>query len=188
MQILLASASPRRKEILSRIIGNNFIAKGFDVDENYFAETPEETTIELAKRKLKAVNDPQLYDVIITSDTIVWENGVYYGKPSNLEEAKQMLLDLSDKTHKVISSILVKYKDKIEIDTSVSLVKIKNLGLKDIENYIKNFYVLDKAGSYAIQDGVIVEKYTGSYDNIVGLPSEKLIEIFKKLNLSNIIK
>lgn len=188
MQILLASASPRRKEILEKIIGSNFITKSFDVDENYFAKTPEETAIELAKRKLKAVQSSNLYEVIITGDTIVWNDGKYYGKPGSLVEAKQMLLELAGKTHKVVSSVLVQFNEHIEVGTAVSFVTLKNLTVENIENYIKNHQVLDKAGSYAIQDGIVVEKYTGSYDNIVGLPSEKLIEIFKKINLSSIIK
>lgn len=187
MKILLASASPRRKKILLKLIGENFLVKSFDVDETFTGKTPEETVIELAHRKLNAVEEQNLYDLIITSDTLVWYDNKYFGKPNSLNDAKKMLLKLGGKTHSVISSILVKYKAKVTYKTCKSFVKIKKLDEKSIDDYIRGYDVLDKAGSYAIQDHVVVEEYTGSYDNIVGFPTEKFIEILYELNLSNLL-
>ena len=180
MKVLLASASPRRKELLQEII-SDFDIKVFPCDENFVGLTPEETVLGVAGEKMNAVIGKENYDLIITCDTLVYMNNKYYGKPTDKNVAFRMLKELSGNIHKVISGLVVYYKGNIISSAVTSEVKFKNLTDNEIYSYIDKYNPLDKAGAYAIQDSVVVDSYQGSYNNIVGFPTEKLKEILSKV-------
>ncbi len=120
-------------------------------------------------------------DVIIACDTLVACGGKIYGKPHTKENAVEMIKELSDKWHSVFSGVCVKTVDKEITFVEESKVKFNYLSEAQIVNYVNNNMPLDKAGSYGIQDGVVVERYSGDFDNIVGLPVKKLREVLKEL-------
>lgn len=184
MKILLSSASPRRKEILASLI-DNFEVESYESDENYIGNSPEETVLEIARRKLKAVINPLRYDLIIVCDTLVYLDGKYYGKPSSRIIAENMLKELSGRTHTVISGLIVS-GEKINHEVAISTdVTFKDLSTLDINYYLDTFIYMDKAGAYAIQDNFLVDRINGSYYNVVGLPKEELKKIFKELGIIN---
>lgn len=117
---------------------------------------------------------------ILACDTLVALDGVIYGKPKTKEKACEMLKKLSGKTHSVFSGVYIKIEDKEFTFTEESKVKFKDLSEEEITLYVEKFSPLDKAGAYGIQDNVIVESYLGSYDNIMGLPTEKIREILRE--------
>lgn len=174
MRVLLASNSPRRRELL-KYLTSEFDVNAFSADENFKGKTPEETVTEIALRKLYAAK-PEFcdYDVVIASDTLVYMDGKYYGKPRDVSAAIGMLSELSGKTHTVYSAVAVMKNGKVSTATEATKVTFKALSEKDIREYVSTHQVLDKAGAYAVQDGVLVKGYSGSYTNIVGLPLEKL--------------
>lgn len=184
MKVLLKSSSPRRVELL-KAMNIDFIQKPFDVDESMDNNlTPEENVTDVAYRKANV--NKELYDdyIQIGCDTIVTLNGIIYGKPHDEADARFMLKSLSGKTHKVISGLCVIYKDKVYKTFVSSNVKFKDLSDLDIDNYIKTGECYGKAGAYAIQ-GIgkcLIEKYEGSLNNIIGLPTEKLEEILGEIN------
>lgn len=178
MRVLLASKSPRRKELLKELI-ENFEVKVFPTDENFLGESPQATVKEIALRKLNAVEDKNKYDLIIASDTLVFKDGVYYGKPKDREDAIRMLSELEGKHHLVCSAIALYYNGEIETHAVTTKVIFNDMSLAEIERYVDNYNCLDKAGAYAVQDGVVVKEFEGSYSNVVGLPLEKLSEILK---------
>lgn len=183
MKVLLASASPRRKEILSKLLDGFDIRQTF-ADENFVGETPEETVAEIARRKADAAlksNDG--YDVIIASDTMVALDGVYLGKPDGKEGAFEMLSKLNGRTHKVSTAVVVITKDKTISRVDDSFVNFYDKSEKELRAYIKDYPLLDKAGAYAIQDGVMVKSFSGSYTNIMGLPIGVLSDMFDELNI-----
>ncbi len=179
MRVLLASKSPRRKELLKELI-ENFEVKVFPADENFLGESPQATVKEIALRKLNAVEDKESYDLIIASDTLVYKDGVYYGKPNDREDAIRMLKELEGDTHFVCSALAIYFNGKTETHAVTTKVKFHDMDTHDIEAYVDNYYCLDKAGAYAVQDGVVVKEYEGSYTNVVGLPLEKLREILRE--------
>ncbi len=182
MKVLLASQSPRRKELLKELIPE-FNVETYPADENFLGETPQDTVREIALRKLDAVPQKNRYDLIIASDTLVYKDGVYYGKPKDRDDAVRMLCELEGKTHEVCSSLAIYCKGEIESHSVTTLVTFKKMTIQDIVDYLDSHYCYDKAGAYAVQDGVVVKEYEGSYTNIVGLPLEKLSEILKEKNV-----
>ena len=179
MKVLLASASSRRKELLKEII-QEFDIETYPTNENFLGSTPQETVKEIALRKLLAVPQKDRYDLIIASDTLVYKDGIYYGKPKDMDDAIRMLTELQGDTHVVCSGIALYYKGNIECHAETTLVTFKDMSREQIVEYLNSYYCLDKAGAYAVQDGVVVKKYEGSYSNVVGLPIEKLKLILTK--------
>ena len=182
--VILKSSSPRRIELLKEM-NVSFIQKSFDVDETMNKNlTPEENVKEVSLRKA-LVNKDEYFDYIqIGCDTIVALGNTIYGKPKDENDAFRILSELSGKTHKVISGLTVIYKNKIYNTYVTSFVTFKELTDEDIHNYIKTKECFGKAGAYAIQ-GIgkcLVEKYEGSLNNIIGLPTEKLEEILGEIN------
>lgn len=172
MKILLASNSPRRRELLKKIY-TEFEICSPDIDENFIGTNPEKTVIEIAKRKLSSAKHLD-FDIIISADTVVYCDGEYLTKPKDREDAFRILSFLSGKKHYVYTGVAVKKCDATIYFAERSAVQFNQLSPEEIFRYIDGFEVLDKAGSYAIQDGIAVKRYDGSYDNIVGLPTEKL--------------
>ncbi|HQC54328.1 MAG TPA: nucleoside triphosphate pyrophosphatase [Clostridia bacterium] len=184
MKILLASKSPRRIEILSQLIGDKFVSKGSECEESFVGKTPEDTVLEIAYRKLTGVQNPEKYDVIISCDTLVYRDGNYYGKPTSREDAANMLRELANKNHQVYSGLVVKKGNKIIQEAVCSDVVFKNLKDSDIEYYLDNYEYMDKAGSYGIQDNMLVSGYSeeGFY-NIMGMPKDELKDILVRFGI-----
>lgn len=180
MKVLLASASPRRRELIKKLF-EEFDVAAYPADENYKGETPEDTVKTIALRKLAAVTASEAYDLVVASDTLVYMDGKYYGKPADEAEAVKMLGELSGRTHTVYSSVAVRYKGETYTATDATRVTFRVLGREEIARYVAAYDCLDKAGAYAVQDGVTVASYEGSYDNVVGLPTEKLRSLIKGL-------
>jgi len=176
-QIILASNSPRRKQFLTDL-GLNFVIKPANVNEEYPSFLKgKDIALYIAKQKASAFNNLNENDVVITCDTIVWLDDVAFGKPENKTEALEMLLQLSGKTHQVISAVCIKSNQKEQLFYDETQVTFNNLNPLDIDYYIDKFQPFDKAGAYGIQEwiGLIgIKKINGSYTNVVGMPMEKL--------------
>lgn len=177
-KIILASGSPRRQEFFNNL-DLDFEIRLKEIEE-IFPETLQslEITDYLAKLKASAFDEELLEnELLITSDTLVWLNGKAFGKPSDYNNAFQMLQELSNKTHEVITSVCFKTKHKIEIINDVTKVTFGLLSDESIKYYLDNYKPFDKAGSYGIQEwiGLVgIVHIDGSYTNVVGLPTEKV--------------
>lgn len=183
MNIILASGSPRRREILANT-NAKFDVLTSDVDERIFKfEEPTQLVLRLAFEKCMdiAINNPE--SLVIGADTIVALDNEILGKPKNEDEAFDMLSKLSNREHQVITgmSIVNIENNKKIVDYTISNVKFKNLTDQDIRDYISTGECLDKAGSYGIQGygALLVKEIQGDYFNIVGLPISKLSDILK---------
>ena len=177
--IIIASASPRREELLRSILPQ-FSVKVKSIDESYpnFLRG-EEIPCFIAKQKAKAFQDLKEQDLIITSDTIVWLENKAFGKPINALEAYEMLIALSGKTHEVITSVCITSVDNQMSFQDITQVTFNHLEPEEIQYYIKNYKPFDKAGSYGIQEWIGhigIKEIKGNYFNVVGLPLQKLYD------------
>ena len=184
MKVILASASPRRKEILQNTKLNFDIQKS-DIEEVILEnESPEDMVVRLAYEKAFDVAKRNTDRLVIGADTIVALDNEVLGKPKDQNEAYQMIKRLSNKTHKVITGIsLINLKEnKIIKDYVVSFVTFKDLSEDSIKDYINTNESLDKAGAYGIQGygALLVKNIQGDYFNIVGLPISRLSDLLKK--------
>ncbi len=185
MEIILASQSPRRKEILS-LLDIPFKIMVSDADETTDLELPPYFIAEsLSLKKAAAVaKHIDFHALIIGADTIVVSDGKIMGKPEDDEAAYNMLKSLSDKWHSVISGVTVLDNKSCKSESFYVETKVKFARLTDDEiyEYIKTGETCDKAGSYAIQGkgGKFIEKIEGDYFNVVGLPLQKLYSVLKK--------
>ena len=183
MKVILASASPRRKEILQNTKLNFDIQKS-DIEEVILEnESPEDMVVRLAYEKAFDVAKRNTDRLVIGADTIVALDNEVLGKPKDQNEAYQMIKRLSHKTHKVITGIsLINLKEnKIIKDYVVSFVTFKDLSEDSIKDYINTNESLDKAGAYGIQGygALLVKNIQGDYFNIVGLPISRLSDLLK---------
>lgn len=183
-KIILGSASPRRRELLSGLDIEFEVKTLPDVDESYPSTLwKEEIPVYLAKLKAEANQEFMGEDtLLITADTIVWLEGKVYGKPKNEEDAKEILRQLSGKTHEVITGVCLTSADKQKAFYAVSKVKFAELEEDEIDYYVKKYKPYDKAGSYGVQEwiGYIgVESLTGSFYNVMGLPVRMLYMYLK---------
>ncbi|MCT4591708.1 MAG: Maf-like protein [Carboxylicivirga sp.] len=179
-KLILASQSPRRKELLSQL-NRPFEVVVRDSGEEVYPDgmANEAVPVYLAKQKAEAYKaDYQEKDVVvITADTIVCCNGEVLGKPKDKEDAVRMLKMLSNCGHKVITGVTLTSAEKQKSFTASTTVFFKELTEDEIEYYIENYQPFDKAGAYGIQEwiGMIgIERIEGSYFNVVGLPVQKL--------------
>lgn len=182
--IILASKSPRRQELLKGIgIPFSIITK--DVDESFSANiSPYDVAPYLSVKKAKAFEENELPEnyMVITADTVVVVDDEILGKPKDAEEARQMLRLISGKRHSVITGVSIRTKDKIKTFSAMSKVSFDTLGEEEIDYYVNNFKPFDKAGAYGIQEwiGYIgVSSVEGSYFNVMGLPTQKLYKMLK---------
>lgn len=184
MNILLASKSPRRKELLENL-GYSFDVISIDCDENYPSDLPTEKIAGfLSKLKANAFGKLSEKTLLITADTIVAQNEKILGKPKNIAEAKEMLHLLSNDTHQVFTAFTIKTKDKTITKTDVANVTLHSLSEEEINYYISNFQPFDKAGSYGIQEWLGMAKIksiTGSFYTIMGLPTHLVYETLKNI-------
>ncbi|MBR5531861.1 MAG: septum formation protein Maf [Bacteroidales bacterium] len=183
--IILASNSPRRRELLKGL-GLNFKAETLvDIDETYpdnlkGGEIPAYISKQKSNSYKEFLNDNTL---LITADTIVWLDDKQFGKPIDAEDAKRMLKQLSGNTHMVYTGVTILTKEKEKTFISASEVKFANLSNDEIDFYVNNFSPMDKAGAYGIQEwiGYIgVEAINGSYFNVMGLPIQRLYSELKE--------
>lgn len=187
LRIILASASPRRKEILSSM-GARFSVISADADESSDVTSPVELTTHLARIKGEAVlsllkqRGEDDGAVIISADTVVACDGRILGKPHTAEEARQMLSLLSGRTHEVATGIAVTYKGVTHTDCSVTRVHVDTIPQSEIEKYINTGDPFDKAGGYGIQGEFSkwVRGIDGCYFGVVGLPTNLLNRLFKQ--------
>jgi len=180
MRIILKSASPRRKELLTKA-GYDFIIDPASVDEEIdVTKTPYENVLELGLKKALADKEKYPNDILLGCDTIVVYNDMIYGKPKDELDAYNTLKLLSGNSHYVMSGVGIVYKDIIHNFVVTSKVVFKELSDKDIWNYINTKECFGKAGSYAIQGigNCLVDYYEGSLENIIGLPID---EVCKKI-------
>lgn len=183
MKIVLASGSPRRKEILENMNLKFDIIKS-EIEETIVEnESPEELVKRLSYEKAHDIASKNLDSIVIGADTIVVLNNNVLGKPKDEDEAFNMLKRMSGKEHDVITgiSILCLGLKKEINDYCVSKVKFKNLSDEEIYSYIRTGECMDKAGAYGIQGlgGLLVEYIKGDYFNIVGFPISFAAEILK---------
>ncbi|MDM1062361.1 septum formation protein Maf [Empedobacter falsenii] len=176
--IILASQSPRRKELLAGL-GLKFSTISLDIDETFDRNEfkKEQITEYLSAKKAKAYTDIQPNDLIITSDTTVWVDDESLEKASNREEAYEMIKKLSGKTHSVYTSVTIRSVEKEVTFSDETKVTFADLTDEEIYFYIDNYKPFDKAGAYGVQEwiGYIgVDNMNGSYFNVMGLPTHKL--------------
>lgn len=189
MKIILASASPRRKELLE------FLTKDFEIMPSHVEEKLEENiSLEEQVMHLSYIKAKDIFDkttgnrIVIGSDTIVTKNGKIYGKPHDKNHAKQMIYDLlqGDKIHSVYTglTVIIEEDGNIKEYKTFDEVKVylKNMTDREIEDWINSGEAMDKAGAYGIQNKfcVHIDKIEGNYNSIVGLPISKLYDIIKK--------
>ena len=185
-QIILASNSPRRKELMSGL-GVDYVVRTLpDVDESYpadlaGAEIPEYISREKADAYRSIMQPGQL---LITADTIVWLDGKVLGKPEGREGAVEMLRSLSGKSHQVFTGVCLTTTEWQKSFTAASDVEFDVLSEEEIRYYVDKYQPMDKAGAYGVQEwiGYIgVKSISGSFYNIMGLPIQKLYWELKKL-------
>ncbi|MCP9200694.1 Maf-like protein [Gramella sp. GC03-9] len=184
IEIILASGSPRRHKFFEELE----IPVTIDVRpvDEVFPESlkKKEITDYLAKLKASAFKDLKENQVLITSDTIVYNDGKAMGKPNSREEAIQMIESLSGKAHEVITSVCFTTSEKQLVLNNTTKVFFSELEKEEIQFYVDKYKPYDKAGGYAIQEwiGLIgIEKIEGSYFNVVGLPTHLVYRTLKKL-------
>jgi septum formation protein len=186
--IILASASPRRKELLEKI-GLKFQVDPSDFPENLRQDLPPEGLVKyISIGKAGAVASKYPDAIIIAADTIGVLHNRVIGKPHTAEEAVKTLQKLSGQTHRVITglTLLDTGSGKMLTRTVETKVHIKALSPEEIQNYVQSGEPLDKAGAYAIQGlgAMIVEKITGDYYNVMGLPLKTLADCLKELGVN----
>lgn len=181
--IILASASPRRRELLKRIVSQ------FDVVVSEYAE--EETSLDakgtvtlFAREKAREVFSRFPNSAVIGADTVVSLDGTVLGKPQDKEDAKRMLRRMSGRTHEVMTGVTLIVDGRERSFVSVSRVTFLPLSEEVISAYVESGLPLDKAGAYGIQDGYpLVKEYEGSYTNIVGFPVEDVRTLLQEEKL-----
>ena len=181
--LVLASASPRRQELIS-LITKDFSVCPANVDENFSADIPADSVPEmLAVRKALAVAKEHPDDTVIGCDTSVIINGEILGKPKDDEDAFRMLKLLSGETHKVITGCAIFKNGKSLSFSETTYVTFYPLTDNEINDYILTFEPRDKAGAYGIQGfgSLLVKEIKGDYFNVVGLPVAKLNKMLKKI-------
>lgn len=186
-KIILASTSPRRKELL-RLIGLDFEIVPSDYKEDLsLSKNPVKVVKTFSLEKAKDVAGKIKKGIVIGSDTVVVLQGKILGKPNSKDRAKEMLNRISGKKVKVYSGIALidAESEKCLVKHVVSIAKIKKLSGQEIKNYIATGEPLDKAGAFGIQGrgALIVESVKGDYFNIVGLPLFKLSEMLKEFGV-----
>ena len=192
MKIILASASPRRKELLKMIVPEYEIMVSEVEEVLEPGLKPDEQVTKLSYIKAKDVFDRTHGDrAVIGSDTMVAKNGKIYGKPKNEEHAKELIreLDSGDRVHSVFTGLTIMIERNGEIKEyqtyDESKVYFSEISDEEIDKWISTGKAMDKAGAYAMQEefGVFVEKIDGNYSTIVGFPIHKVYQILKKENV-----
>jgi len=190
--MILASQSPRRRELLSRIM-QDFSVMNVDVDESIDKDLPWDRAVRiLALRKAFAASAHAPGEWILSADTIVVQDGSILGKPRDREDARRMLMSLSGRSHQVATAYALIHRDRgeIHLGCDVSRVTFRALEDEDIEWYLSTPEPYDKAGAYGIQGlaAVFITQIQGDYTNVVGLPLASLYPLCKKIHLADAVK
>jgi len=185
--VLLASGSKRRHELLNQL-GVEFKIINQDIEESFSNELKcSEITDYLAKKKSSLlIKNLKKNDLLITSDTIVWYKNRALGKPKNRDEAFEMIKSLENSSHEVITSICISTIKSQVIVNEKTLVFFDNIDKNDLLYYTKTSDVLDRAGSYGIQDyigHIGIKKIQGSYSNVLGFPTNLFVNTINSMNL-----
>jgi septum formation protein len=184
INFILASASPRRKEIFQQIGIDVKVVESSINESVRIDEKPEQIAMSLAFQKAIDVSNKVDNSIIIAADTIVVKENEIIGKPKNKLDARETLQSLSGQKHNVITGFaLIDNNRRLKIvDYELTEVYFKELDINDVEAYLETNEYLDKAGSYAIQGkgSLLVEKINGCYFNVVGLPISKINDSLKK--------
>jgi septum formation protein len=188
-RIVLASNSPRRRELLSGLDLEYEVKTLPDIEESYPESLQrEEIPLYLSRLKADAYRDLMLDDtLLITADTIVWLNGKVYGKPTDKADAIAMLQALSGQTHEVVTGVCITTKTRQKAFCAVTKVRFAKLELPEIEYYVEKYKPYDKAGAYGVQEWigyVGVEYLEGSFYNVMGLPVRMLYSELKEFTNS----
>lgn len=181
-RLVLASTSPRRKELLQSA-GVEFDIVKSDFEEQTDGKySPIETVKLFAKGKAEDVFK-KTGRAALGADTVVVYDGKIIGKPKNEADAKRILSELSGNVHEVVTGIAVVTENKTVVDAVVTKVYFNDLTEEFIDGYVSSGTAMDKAGAYGIQDGGFAKNVEGSFTNVIGLPMERTEEILKELHL-----
>jgi len=190
-KIILASASPRRREIMAQA-GYQFEVQVSQKEERYISTQPDEIVKELALLKAKdiAVQNGEKDFIVIGADTVVAHKGKILGKPKSKEDAFEMIRDFQGDKHQVYTGVAILHYDREGKETVINHavrtdVYVNPMTEEEIRTYIEKDNVMDKAGSYGIQSGfaIHIEKIEGDYFNVVGLPISYIYKVLKELEM-----
>lgn len=182
--VILASNSPRRKELLAGLDLPFQVRVLQNIDESYPADLPTEQIAEfISKKKAQAYAKTMADDeLVITADTVVILGNEVMGKPKDEADARRMLSELSGRTHQVTTGVTITTRERQTSFSVVTNVTFKQLSTDEIEYYVQNYHPMDKAGAYGIQEwiGYIgVTALEGSYFNVMGLPVQRIYEAIR---------
>lgn len=182
MNVILASQSPRRKDLMA-LFSFPFTVRLSNADETMDSrQDPATQVAQVSRKKAEAVSH-QFDDVVIAADTVVVCQGEILGKPKDASDACRMLRLLSGKKHQVMTGLTVLYQGKAEVSTEITDIYFRTLTDAEIKRYVLSGEPMDKAGAYGIQGGgaLFAEKIVGDYYNVVGLPVCRLGQVLKKV-------
>ena len=185
-RLILASASPRRRELLSACDIDFTLAEKFECEECYPADLEADKVAEYLSQ-LKSNAYPHTLkegDILLTADTVVIAGGKILGKPKDNADAERMLKILSGATHKVVTGVTLRTPSRTISFSAESLVTFRTLKNEEIEYYIEKYRPLDKAGAYGIQEWIgytAIERIEGSFYNVMGLPVQRLYTALYKM-------
>lgn len=185
-RLILASASPRRRELLADCDIDFELAEKFECEECYPADLETDKVAEYLSQ-LKSNAYPHALgecDILLTADTVVILGDKILGKPHSAEEAREMIASLSDATHKVITGVTLRTAERTISFSAESLVSFRKLDAEEIDYYVEKYQPMDKAGAYGIQEwiGYIgIDGIEGSFYNVMGLPVQRLYTILKDI-------
>ena len=185
-RLILASASPRRRELLADCDLDFVLAEKFECEECYPADLEAEKVAEyLSQLKSNAYPRPLCEgDILLTADTVVILGDKILGKPHSEAEAVEMISSLSGATHKVVTGVTLRTPSQTISFSAESLVSFRALDSEEISYYVEKYRPMDKAGAYGIQEwiGYIgIEGIEGSFYNVMGLPTQRLYQALKEL-------
>lgn len=180
MRIVLASSSPRRRELLSKITTDFEIIPSAE-EERPLSTHPTDVVQELASLKAVSVQARNPDAIVIGADTVVDLDGEIMGKPHSDRHAKEMLHALSGRSHYVHTGVCILYREHTFTFCDSTLVNFRHVTDAEIDAYVDSGLARDKAGAYGIQECGFVESYVGSYDNVVGFPTESVKDVLDTL-------
>ncbi|MGI5912119.1 MAG: Maf family protein [Syntrophomonadaceae bacterium] len=188
MNIILASASPRRKKLLEDL-GLSFITRSTEIDETFLpGEFPRDAVRRLASHKAKAaISQAQGDYLVIAADTVVVFKDQALGKPTDQEDAWRKLNMLSGNCHEVITAVsIMTSAGNCEVEDEITRVYFRHLSEEEIRSYVVSGEPMDKAGAYGIQGkgAFLIEKIEGCYFNVVGLPLAKLYQMLQRYGIN----
>ena len=178
MNVILASQSPRRRELLG-LFRIPFTVRAADIDETMDPALPAEQEVARVSRAKAMATPAKAEDVVIAADTIVVCNGKTLGKPKSKEQAVEMLTMLSGRDHQVMTGLTVRKGDTCRTVTEITHLHFRKLSRREILDYVATGEPMDKAGAYGIQGGaaLFVERLDGDYYNVMGLPVCRLWQV-----------